>query len=871
MRKSILAISITAVMASLEVGAATLPAGAVLSIDPPSKFNMGNATGYDASCTALSAQDVNLVGKKGLYVGASMGDISSGSHTGAPVPADRGAVTEMWSFFSSTGVNFMSTAVGSGSFSGDTNPAVGADMSSWIVSWNGIQTIPMGGCQFGANWTGSGAEPPGSHPPCDLNGDDVDDLDDSAPSPLVCGTDCSIGDTYTIRHSAHVPSHDPSGFGGVPYNVCLTGTIQAPPVTNSAPVTNNDSYIAATDATNVLLGTQLLPSNAANGVVIASILRNDYDNDSNDGQDLTSVDLDPVAPGIQTAVTTTLGGTASVGLHPADPSVVFYDTPGGGITGTDTFTYSVADLRTGTRSTASVSIAVGNVAPVANKDSASMNADIATFVDIDVLANDTDLNGNGTIDSTTIILTQPTNGTAVDQTGGVIRYTPTPGFYGADTFTYTVSDNDASPLRSNEATVKVLVTQGTPIDPAFLVLDPGQLTSKSATPALGKGSWFSMELEPGSLTYTAVVGFNHIELGTTQPALSPNMPNIDNPWLFFGNLGVHQTTSDLNQLGNDGAGNALLDFSGWNVSWNGIPSIDLGSGQDNGVATLTCYTDLLAGTLGTCVDGEQFLLTYRAIVPPGDISGFGGVNYTVHFEGRLSNTAPIYGCGIESTPSLVDTVAAIGDCAAKTPMTLTPGATAASKGNTTGIYLTATEINNRDPSLNPKDGQQCIGGCLDFTVENVTTGEVDIVVKLSAPIPAGAVYRKFINGRWKDFDTSNGDEVGSAAADATTGKCQGPEGVYRIGLREGYQCLYLKIQDGGPNDADGLANGTIVDPSGVALSGSPNVPASSTSGCSISKTPVTLSERSDWILVAGFIAFMGGVSFARRKLGSKPE
>jgi hypothetical protein len=873
MKKSILTISVAAVFASLNAGAATLPSGAVMSIDAPSKFNMGSATPYDNACTALSPQDVDLVGQKGLYVGASMGDISSGSHGGVPTGSDRGAVTEMWNFFGNTGVNFMSQTVGIGSFSGDTTPAVGADMSSWIVSWNGIQTIPMGGCEFGANWTGTGMEPPGSHPPCDTDGDDVDDLDDSAPSSLVCGSDCSIGDTYVISHSAHVPSHDASGFGGVPYNVCLTGTIQAPPASNTAPVATNDSYIVATDATGVVLGTQLQP--LLPGVVLNSIARNDFDNDSNDGQDLNTIDMDPGTLGIQTTVPTSLGGIATVGLHAADPSVVIYDTPGLGIVGTDTFTYSIADIRSGTRSTASVSIAVGNVAPVANNDTGFVDLTIPeTFDDIDVLANDTDLNGNGTIDSTTIDLDPATagqqlsittpHGVAADQGGGIIRYTPTPGYLGADTFTYTVMDIDASPLTSNEATVVVKVSQaGLPIGP-FLVLNPGQVSSASIAPALGEGSWFSMEVNPGNLTYTAVVGFNHIELYTAQPALSPNIPNIDSPWFFFGNWGVHQTTDVLNQLSNDNSGSVLLDFSVWNVSWNAIPSITLGSGQDNGVATLKCYTDLIAGTLGTCATGEQFLLTYRAIVPPGDVSGFGGVNYTVHFEGTVSDTPPRVGCLNESTPFTVDVHAAIDNCSSKAPVVITPGVIAASKGNTTGLYLTAADIDKKDPSINPDDGQQCIGGCLDFIADNLTNGEVDLVVKLNAPIPAGASYRKLINNRWRDFDTSTGDDIGSAAADPTTGKCQGPEGVFRIGLREGYECLYLKITDGGPNDADGVVNGTIVDPGGIALSGSPNVPASSTNGCSISNVPVNIAERVDWMIVAGFIALMGLVSFKRK-------
>ena len=38
-----------------------------------------------------------------------------------------------------------------------------------------------------------------------------------------------------------------------------------------------------------------------------------------------------------------------------------------------------------------------------------------------------------------------------------------------------------------------------------------------------------------------------------------------------------------------------------------------------------------------------------------------------------------------------------------------------------------------------------------------------------------------------------------------------------MGLMEiGDDCLQLVIEDGGPNDADGVANGVVIDPSGIA-------------------------------------------------------
>ncbi len=90
----------------------------------------------------------------------------------------------------------------------------------------------------------------------------------------------------------------------------------------------------------------------------------------------------------------------------------------------------------------------GNTAPVANADTATTAAD--NVVAIDVLANDTDAEGN-TLSITAF--TQGSNGT-VEQNGTQLNYTPNTGFTGTDTFTYTVSDG------TDTSTGTVTVTVG---------------------------------------------------------------------------------------------------------------------------------------------------------------------------------------------------------------------------------------------------------------------------------------------------------------------------------------------------------------------------------------------------------------------------
>jgi len=91
--------------------------------------------------------------------------------------------------------------------------------------------------------------------------------------------------------------------------------------------------------------------------------------------------------------------------------------------------------------------------PEANDDTTT--TDENNPVNIDVTANDSDI--DGTINNTTVTITKDAgNGSlGVHSTTGVVSYTPDPGFCGSDSFKYTVDDNDG--MTSNDATVTVTV------------------------------------------------------------------------------------------------------------------------------------------------------------------------------------------------------------------------------------------------------------------------------------------------------------------------------------------------------------------------------------------------------------------------------
>ncbi|MHA3771732.1 DUF7453 family protein [Verrucomicrobiota bacterium sgz303538] len=99
----------------------------------------------------------------------------------------------------------------------------------------------------------------------------------------------------------------------------------------------------------------------------------------------------------------------------------------------DSFTYVVSDGFGGT-ATGEVRITKVNAAPMTGSDSGAYDG--SPMVMVDVLTNDSDPDG----DSCTIIsFAQGARGTVV-QSGSNLIYTPGEGFFGNDTFNYTVSD-----------------------------------------------------------------------------------------------------------------------------------------------------------------------------------------------------------------------------------------------------------------------------------------------------------------------------------------------------------------------------------------------------------------------------------------------
>lgn len=140
-------------------------------------------------------------------------------------------------------------------------------------------------------------------------------------------------------------------------------------------------------------------------------------------------------------------GTAVI----SQTGVVEY-TAGPGFRGTDTFAYTVADVGGNRSNEALVTVNVNN-APVANNDNAFTYKNEP--VDINVLANDSDIDGTLDPSSVEIVIAPSTGGTATVLENGQIRFTPATGFAGQVQLSYVVSDNLGTP--SNVANVSIRV------------------------------------------------------------------------------------------------------------------------------------------------------------------------------------------------------------------------------------------------------------------------------------------------------------------------------------------------------------------------------------------------------------------------------
>ncbi len=139
-------------------------------------------------------------------------------------------------------------------------------------------------------------------------------------------------------------------------------------------------------------------------------------------------------------------------------------------------------------------------------------------------------------------------------------------------------------------------------------------------------------------------------------------------------------------------------------------------------------------------------------------------------------------------------------------------------GELGGVFLSAEDLNTQaDLAADP--GFEPVGGIFDFEIQDLPDAgqSVRVVIPQRAAIPEDAVYRKFQDGAWMTFVENTNNALHSAPGNP--GYCPPPgDNSWEQGLVAGHLCVQITIEDGGPNDADGLANNAVEDPGAVSAS-----------------------------------------------------
>ncbi|WP_169727527.1 Ig-like domain-containing protein [Granulosicoccus antarcticus] len=233
----------------------------------------------------------------------------------------------------------------------------------------------------------------------------------------------------------------------------------------------------------------------------------------------SSVVIDILANDIDIEDGVTDPGTVSIVNQPSDGSLtidastgeVTY-TPDSDFSGSDTFTYLVKDSGLlspeeppidSNMATVTVTVNAVNDAPLAGADNVTMLEDNEPLV-INVLGNDIDV--DGTLDISSVSTGAATNGSiSVDSVTGRVTYTPATDFFGNDSFTYTVNDNQGLVSNTATVTIGVMAFNDSPIadDQSVDVIDDATvLITLTATDIENESLTFSLLSQPehGTLT-----------------------------------------------------------------------------------------------------------------------------------------------------------------------------------------------------------------------------------------------------------------------------------------------------------------------------------------------------------------------------------
>ena len=216
---------------------------------------------------------------------------------------------------------------------------------------------------------------------------------------------------------------------------------------------------------------------------------------------------------VATAASATAHGTLT--LAPDGALMYVPDTDWHGV---DTFTYAASDGTSSATTTVTLSVAAVNDAPVASTDVASTAH--ATSILLDVLANDTDVDGDPLVIASVSV---PSAGSATI-VGNQIQFTPPAAHAGPATLNYTASDG--SMTDSATVTINVATAPPAPSAPPAPPTPPASVPSASpmASPTARSSSSASATAEPVPVLPQPSAPASETPLPSASPSAVPASP-----------------------------------------------------------------------------------------------------------------------------------------------------------------------------------------------------------------------------------------------------------------------------------------------------------------------------------------------------------
>ncbi|MEK2075089.1 tandem-95 repeat protein [Vibrio parahaemolyticus] len=353
----------------------------------------------------------------------------------------------------------------------------------------------------------------------------------------------------------------------------------------------------------------------------------------------------------------------TVSINP-DGSVTY--TPNDNYHGTDSFTYIVTSGGVSESTTVSVDVTPVNDAPVAKDDIATTQED--TAVTIDVLSNDTDVDGDKlSIQSATV----PEAQGKVEIVDGKLVFTPAENFNGQAEITYTVTDgqltdeakvtvtvnpvNDAPTIKVDavESITENAVSTDTVV--ATLTVRDTDTSEDQLTVSLENNSngYFVLVGNEVKLTQAGVDAVNNDELNLKDLTISASVSDGVNPTANDSDSLVVNRVNDAPTVENAIADQVLSeDFDAYTIDLNEVfkdsdSSLEFSvSGNNsiqisivNGVATITPTADW---------NGKE-TITFTATDPSGE-----SISQTVNFTvAPVADIVADKATVVEDTPTII--------------------------------------------------------------------------------------------------------------------------------------------------------------------------------------------------------------------------